>query len=947
MRRTRRRFLVLPAAMAALALSASVAPAQKVEHLCDFESPSDLKAWSFTAGTPELIDRDVAHGRRALKIAFDPEGRYHPAYLTWNRVRRDWSPYDALLLDVTNPGDKPMSGYVLIADRAWADKNRSYWNRHNGSAVFAPGRTTWVIPIGGLYRGEAGSRNNDIKRNIDADSIVRLDFGFGRKGAAGSVIIDDLRLVKVSRPPGVWAFDFGPSDQSVMLGWTAVSDRTGYDADRGFGWGPAGGRPWDGAARDTTFGPPLTRDFCEAGGYRFRVDVPAGRCAVTLIYENSGYWGGEQAMHSRRAVRVDGREVWSETRADGRAHALYRFENVEPVGVDLWDAYMAAELAKPVRFEAVAGDDGLTLQFEADHRWGSRLAAMVVRRADDREAQRWIAAQLDELEAEFRKRAVRLDEPGAAFEPPTAWRPLGVTAWPVELSQDVTPESVPADSAPDPDAIELRALAARNEAATLSLAVRSGKTHPPAAIRFDWTDAPADLPAELLRVWYNTRRGFNSIAWRIGPHTLRACERLPLDAGVTRQLVLTVRVPADAPPGEYVGRLMLDAPGGVLVVPVRLEVSPVVVDRRTEFRMGFYGLMPPSLLPDERRRIALEQTLDMLRDYGMNTVCGGPSWRLEGWKDGQPVIDFSAVDAFMETLKRHGFTGPVNGYGGLRFAGLHERYQAGRAAEKVARESGLPYAEAFMRAWRAVHEHARARNWPVIWYAMCDETRVREVAERELEFMKLMATVSKAFPDTVRTSGSYSVTFTSRPTDRDSLLYWHQRFFEALDISDLNRHDPSVLAEARRLGKEVHIYNQGRSRYSFGLYQWSELGKGIRARTQWHLNILHGYQFFDLDGREPDNAMICYGREGLYPTIDFERCREGAQDFYLYQTLARAVEQARAEGHSDPAVETAGDLLDSLTAGIELNRRFPPEGYDPDAIKARVLAAIEALTDDE
>ena len=39
-----------------------------------------------------------------------------------------------------------------------------------------------------LYRGEAGSRNNDIKRNIDAASIVRLAID-------GARTVDDLRVL--------------------------------------------------------------------------------------------------------------------------------------------------------------------------------------------------------------------------------------------------------------------------------------------------------------------------------------------------------------------------------------------------------------------------------------------------------------------------------------------------------------------------------------------------------------------------------------------------------------------------------------------------------------------------------------------------------------------------------------------------------------------------------
>ena len=219
---------------------------------------------------------------------------------------------------------------------------------------------------------------------------------------------------------------------------------------------------------------------------------------------------------------------------------------------------------------------------------------------------------------------------------------------------------------------------------------------------------------------------------------------------------------------------------------------------------------------------------------------------------------------------------------------------------------------------------------------------MRDVAERELEFMNLMATVSAAFPNTVRTSGSYSVHFRERPDDQDSLLHWHQRFFEALDISSLNIHDESVMDEARRLGKEVQIYNQGTSRYSFGLYQWSEFRKGVRARWQWHLNILHGYQFFDLDGREPDTAMLCYGRERMYPTIAFARCREGAEDFYLYQALHDLVAARRAAGADDEAVNAAGRLLEEMTDRVAINQRRPPDGFDADAFKREVVAAIEA-----
>ena len=931
--------------LAAMALTCLVVDAQDVERLCDFEEAGAINEWEFPSGTPRLVTEGATHGKQALEITFDPKGQYYGAYMYWSRVPRDWSGFDALVLDVLNPNPDPVAAYLLLADQAWLDSGRTYWNRHNAQTTFPPGQSQWVIPVRGLYRGEAGSRNNDIKRNIDPDSIVRVDFGFGRKGTTGRIIVDDFRFVKAGRPEGVWAFDFGPPSQSMMLGWTPVSHETTYTAERGFGWGPTGGAPWNGAARDTTFGTMLLQDFCEAGGYNFRVDVPRGRYRLTVLYENSGYWGGEQARHRERRILINGKLAWEETRPDGPAHALYRFEDVEPVGVDIWDTYMADELARPVVFEAQVGDEGLTLRFEADRVWGSKVAAVLVHRVDDAPAAQWRQAQMEALAAEFRRKAVCLDPPAPPFDAPPIWQKLGLVAWPVGIEDDVTPSALPARLAPSPDELSLSRIAARGEHEPFCVALRPVRDLGECELALEPLSGPAELPAVVQAVWYNTSRGFGNIAYRIKPHTLREQTKLVLKKDVTREVIVTVRVLADAPPGDYRGALTLQGGGEILLrVPLKLSVRPVTLDRDTEFSMGFFGLMPPGLVPEGQRQDVLAQTLIILREHGMNAVSGGPSWQLKGWRDGEPQIDFGEMDSFFALLREHGFTKPLNGYGGARFGGLHDRYQKGRTGEKAEQESGLPYPEALMRAWRAVDAHARAANWATILYAMCDETRVRDVAERELEFMGMMAKVSAAFGETVRTSGSYSVNFNSRPEDKSNLLYWHQRFFETLDISSLNNHDESVMAEARRRGKEVHIYNQGRTRYSFGLYQWSEYRKGVRARWQWHLNILHGYQFFDLDGREPDTAMLCYGRNELYPTIHFERCREGAEDFYLYQTLWNLVERKRQQGEGKQAVDAAAGLLEAMTSKVKLNQRRPPEGFDADAFKAEVIAAIEAMT---
>jgi hypothetical protein len=920
----------------------------EVALLEDFETEEALGRWQVVSGRAALVTEGVTQGQQALELTFDPGAQYSPGYLYWDRVPGDWSSYDALVLDVTNPAPTPLAGYLLVADKAWEEKNRSYWNRHNSSTTFPPGTSAWVIPVNGLYRGEAGSRNNDIPRNIDPGSIVRVDFGFGTKGEGGRVVIDGLRFVKMDRPVGIWAFDFGPSDQPVMLGWTPVAHDTAYSKESGYGWGPQGGNPWNGAARDTTFGTSLIQDFCEAGGYRFQVDVPPGRYRVTMVYENSGYWGGEQAKQANRAVYANDRLAWTQRRPDGAAHALYRFENVEPVGVDLWDTYMAAELAQQAVFEVDVADNGLNLRFEADAVFGSKIAAIALCPLEDVKARKWVDDQFAAVATEFRRRAACLDAPAAEYTPSAEWSAKGLVAWPLTLDEDIGPGSVPSAGAPAPGELVIRRLAARGEYEPFCLAVRPLRDLGQCHLELQRFSGPSTLAADLRMVWYNTSRGFGDIAYRVAPHTLRETVAAKLPAGIARQFVVTVRVPPEARPGEYVSTLAISGPAGeaLLTVPLVLRVSPVTLSRETDFLMGFFGLEPPDLIPARQRPAVLVETLNLLAEYGMNAVSGGPDIVLTGWQNGQPTVDLQAVDDFVALLAKHGFTGGINGYGGLRFRGLHDHYVKGATGERVEQQSGLPYEEALMRAWALVHKHARSKGWPTIFYAMCDETRVRERAESELEFMQWMGRVSTAFPETVQTSGSYSVHFNARPESLDDMLTWHQRFFEHLDISSLNNHDASVMSAAARLKKAIHIYNQGISRYSFGVYQWGEYRKGVKARWQWHLNVLHGYQFFDLDGREPDTAMICYGRERIYPTIHFARCREGAEDFYLLNALQKALAAAPAPGHRSAVAKQAADLLKTLEAGVQINQREAPPGHDVDAVKRQVIEALVALSAD-
>jgi hypothetical protein len=144
----------------------------------------------------------------------------------------------------------------------------------------------------------------------------------------------------------------------------------------------------------------------------------------------------------------------------------------------------------------------------------------------------------------------------------------------------------------------------------------------------------------------------------------------------------------------------------------------------------------------------------------------------------------------------------------------------------------------------------------------------------------------------------------------------------------------------KQMGKGIHIYNQGRTRYSFGAYQFAEWRKGVRSRMQWHLLALHGYQFFDLDAREPDTAMINWTSAGIVPTIHLPRCREGADDFRYAVTLWNLA-QKKADA---PAAKDAIAWLEKVSADIPVDARKPPAGFmDDETFRATCIAKIREL----
>ena len=365
--------------------------------------------------------------------------------------------------------------------------------------------------------------------------------------------------------------------------------------------------------------------------------------------------------------------------------------------------------------------------------------------------------------------------------------------------------------------------------------------------------------ADLRYVHHLTRRNPNETAYTIEPMSLRKIEgsNLKLAANLTRQFWITVALPADAKAGVYTGEVALTAGELKLKLPLSVEVVDATIDE-PNFSFGFFGAWVPNELPAARQKTAWKDLLTLLKNMGMNSLSGGPAVQFSGLDAaGKPMLDFTACDAYFKTLKEAGFTGPIYTYGGPAYvSGLHDGYSIGATGHGWEKTTGKSFKELLQIVFTAYKEHAEKEGWPTIYYSLLDEPRVLDGAKANLE-------LHQAYHDAIpwfHTGGFYSVNWEGK----DEFSVAVQNIFKAMSWSGLNAQTQTDMDKAKEFGREIHLYNQSSTRFGFGAYQWAEMHKGVKGRLQWHTLNLAGYQFFDLDGQEPDFGVVNWGRRRNY-----------------------------------------------------------------------------------
>jgi hypothetical protein len=168
----------------------------------------------------------------------------------------------------------------------------------------------------------------------------------------------------------------------------------------------------------------------------------------------------------------------------------------------------------------------------------------------------------------------------------------------------------------------------------------------------------------------------------------------------------------------------------------------------------------------------------------------------------------------------------------------------------------------------------------------------------------------------------------------------HFRLSRALHIADWNGHDEAGAKLLHQAGGDWAFYNSG-DRWTYGVYLYKAAKQfDMKFRVAWHWNAAAGDPYYGLDCREDDAAWCCASPDGeLISTPQFERLREGLDDYRRLRTLVRLAKEKQGTPAADDAEKLLADILESFRLGdreMKEVRRFA-------AWRVRLDAAIERL----
>ena len=155
--------------------------------LASFERPRELHTWDAHEATISQSTSWSIRGSASMRVQGSAGTEYPGTSLQW--PMENWSEFSALEMDVLNPGDKPLTLRINIADRLHAASGNAETDRFRTSAEL-PSATHVHVRI-----ELADVRNAPASRRMDMTRIASLNLFIVRPESDVVFMVDNVRLV--------------------------------------------------------------------------------------------------------------------------------------------------------------------------------------------------------------------------------------------------------------------------------------------------------------------------------------------------------------------------------------------------------------------------------------------------------------------------------------------------------------------------------------------------------------------------------------------------------------------------------------------------------------------------------------------------------------------------------------------------------------------------------
>ena len=820
---------------------------------------------------------------------------------------QNWTGYDFLKIDLLSDSKLPQQIGIEIQDVS----TRDYWTRVNYSTIIPPATSTLVIPVKQLYVGEKARPG----RMLDLAGIRK--FVVIRGDNAPPVSMNNLRLERDESPAqamfdGLIAFDLGTPTSPVLEGFTQITPATIYNKGRGYGLKDA--RVF--RAIDALQPDPLYQDFIciESGG--LAVDVPNGKYRVFVNIDSpSGFWG-EYQVYSQRSILAQGKPVVTETMDFASFQKKYfRFWNVEDTPSDnTFDKYQKPYFQEKT-FDVDVRNGQLQIDFQGQN-FACCVSAIVIfpvaKAAQGDKFLKYVEAKRRFYFDNYFKRT--LPPPaGPPLAPTAADRARGYVVFQRGLMQDVLVNDRPLATEIG-ETIRGSAFAGESESLPFGLAPLDGVSFSKdGGLKIgvsDLTGPQGKIPAGAISLGYVsnrlTRVSAEGTVYTISPRLIMPGEDISIDG--TRRVWPTVKTPAETKPGIYRGEFSVTFRQRTTRLPIEFRVRSGTLDP-VDIPVGPFGHTLGTPWPESDPAAAAfnkklrTASLRKMREYGFTACSGLPTIGYGGFQEGRPRLDFTQADAQMREARELGFLALVTYGGGLQGLDAYHIDRSQMAAAGLA-----SYSDFIKTIYSEIQRHAEQQSWLPCYFNLCDEPIGDELNAAAENAEAYRAAFPKG-PPWFTGASSFRGTNAADP---------HFRLGKALHVVSWNDHDEDSVSLLHNARSDWAFYNGG-NRWTMGDYMFKAARQfGMKFRLSWHWNAAAGDPYYALDCREDDYAWCTATPDGqLLPSVEFERLREGLDDYRRLLTLSRLVSEQPATA----AGQQGKKLIDSRMAAFHLGQR--------------------------